>query len=264
MDDDNTILVERCGHVSIITINRPRDRNCISATEAIGIGDALQAADEDRDIRAIVITGAGDKAFCGGADLKAIARGESVVPEGHREQWGFAGIASHPISTPVIAAVNGFALGGGTEIALACDIAIADETAGFGLPEVRRGIIAAGGGAFRLADQLPSKIAMQLLLTGEAISAERALAIGLVNEVVPAGQALRRAMEVAELIAGNAPLAVQATKRIARRITEGRCIPEEEIWKQSRAERNKVWQSEDAAEGARAFVEKRAPQWSGS
>jgi crotonobetainyl-CoA hydratase len=259
---DNVVVVERHDHVLLVTINRPEARNAINLAVATRLGDALQDADADPEVRAVVVTGAGDQAFCAGADLKALARGERITPaEGQRAAWGFAGIVRHPIAKPMIAAVNGFALGGGTEITLACDLAIACETAMFGLPEVRRGIIAAAGGAFRLLEQLPPKIAMELLLTGEPIDAARALALGLVNAVVPRDQLLDRAMAMAARIALNAPLAVQASKRIAKGI-RGAERPRDDLpWQLTHEEVERVFASDDAKEGPRAFAEKRAPVW---
>ncbi|PPJ22575.1 enoyl-CoA hydratase [Nocardia nova] len=257
------VLVERRGHVLLITLNRPQARNAVNADMCVQVGDALETADSDPEIRAVVLTGAGDKAFCAGADLKAISRGEAVIPKG-REHWGLAGYVSHPISKPTIAAVNGPALGGGTELVLASDLAIAADTATFGLPEVTRGLIAGAGGAFRLPTRLPQVVALELLLTGDAISAERALELHLVNRVVPAAQVLEQALDLAQRIADNAPLAVQATKRIALGQSSGGERPDEERgWAATTAELSVVAFSEDAQEGPRAFAEKRKPVWKG-
>lgn len=259
---DKVVLVERHNHVLLVTLNRPEARNAVNLAVATGLGDALQAADADPEVRAVVLAGAGDQAFCAGADLKALARGERITPaEGHRAEWGFAGVVRHPIAKPLIAAVNGFALGGGTEITLACDLAIACDGAMFGLPEVRRGIIAAAGGAFRLVEQLPPKIAMELLLTGEPIDANRALALGLVNAVVPREELLDRAMALAARIALNAPLAVQASKRIAKGMRGAERARDDLGWQLTREESVRVFASDDAREGPRAFADKRAPVW---
>ncbi|WP_296602217.1 enoyl-CoA hydratase-related protein [Nocardioides sp.] len=250
------------GHTLLVTIDRPEARNAIDQATWDALGDAWQRAETDTGIRAVVITGAGEKAFCAGADLRAIAEGGyRTTADPVRDPWGFAGVASHEISVPVIAAVNGLALGGGWEIVLACDLVVAAEHAEFALPEVRRGLIAGGGGAFRIADQLPRPLAMELLLTGERISAARALELGMVNRVVPAEQVLPEALALAERIGRNAPLAVQATKRIARSITHGCSTADTEPWMRSAAEVSRVMRSEDAREGARAFVEKREPVW---
>ena len=170
-DEAPGALTERRGNILVITINRPDARNAVNAAVSIGVGDALQQAQDDPEIWAVVITGAGDKSFCAGADLKAISRRENIYHPDHPE-WGFAGYVQHFIDKPTIAAVNGTALGGGTELALASDLVVALSRAQFGLPEVKRGLIAAAGGVFRIVDQLPRKIAMQLLVTGEPISAD--------------------------------------------------------------------------------------------
>lgn len=261
-DPGAAVLVERRGHVLLITINRPQARNAVNAAVHVGIGEALELAEADPEIRAVILTGAGDKAFCAGADLVALARGERIAPQDQVQRaWGFAGFVQHPISKPVIAAVGGFALGGGTELALASDMVIAAEHAQFGLPEVKRGLMAAAGGAFRLVQQLPAKIAMEALLTGEPFSAARAAELGLVNKVVPAERLLDEAFALAERIAANAPLSVQASKRIALGIIEGARAAENGSWAHNAAETSRLMQSDDAREGPRAFAEKRAPVW---
>ncbi|GLB63307.1 enoyl-CoA hydratase [Dietzia sp. NCCP-2495] len=251
---------ERRGNVLLVTIDRPEARNAVNGEVSTLLGDALHEADTDPEIRVVVLTGAGDQSFCAGADLKAISRGEDIFPAENR-QWGFAGMAQHYVSVPVIAAVNGTALGGGTELALASDLVVAADHAKFGLPEVKRGLVAAAGGAFRLAEQLPHRVAMEMMLTGEPISAERALELHLVNRVVPADALLDTALELAEVIAANAPLAVQASKRVALGIADGTRPGEVEKWKISDTEMITVMTSEDAMEGPRAFAEKRAPVW---
>ncbi|KQZ60581.1 enoyl-CoA hydratase [Sphingopyxis sp. Root1497] len=262
MTDAPAVLAERRGHVLILTINRPDARNAVNAAVHIGLGEGLERAEADPEIRAVIVTGAGDQAFCAGADLKALSRGERLEPEDKAQRaWGFAGFVRHPIGKPIIAAVNGFALGGGTELALASDIVIAADHAQFGLPEVKRGIIAAAGGAFRIVQQLPRKIAMQLLLTGEPISAQRALDLGLANEVVPLDQLMDTALDFAERIAVNAPLAVQASKRIAMGIAEGQIAGDAEFWEANKRETRVVFTSADSREGPRAFAEKRQPVW---
>ena len=178
-----------------------------------------------------------------------------------RRLRGFAQYVSHPIGKPTIAAVNGFALGGGTEITLASDLAVAADVAQFGLPEVRRGLLAAAGGTFRLPRQIPPKVAMEALLTGETITSHRALELGLVNRVVPQSDVLDAALELAGRICANAPLAVQASKRIALGIVDGSVPAEDADWKLSRHEAAGVMSSRDAVEGPLAFTEKRAPVW---
>ncbi len=261
---DADVVVERSGHILIITLNRPDTRNAVNAAVTVAVGDAMATADDDPDIRCVVLTGTGSKSFCAGADLKAIARGEAIAPaEGPRARWGFAGYVSHHISKPTIAAVNGAALGGGTELVLASDLAIASEDAIFGLPEVKRGIIAAAGGLFRLPQLIAPKRAYELIFTGDPITARRALELDLVNEVVPVGDVLDRALDLAERISANAPLAVQASKRVARGIVGGQIPAEAARWELSAKERAAVHNSNDAKEGPRAFAEKRAPVWSG-
>lgn len=262
MNESSPVLVERRGHVMVVTINRPQARNAVNEAVCLAVGGALEEADQDTEVRAVVLTGAGDKAFCAGADLKAIARGERIIPEG-REQWGLAGFVGHYISKPTIAAVNGPAIGGGTEIALASDLVVAAETATFGLPEVQRGLVAAAGGAFRLAAQLPQRVALEMLLTGDPITAQQALELHLINRVVPTVEVLDRAVELAERIAANAPLSVQATKRIALGYHGSERPAEAALWELTSKETARVSGSADAAEGPRAFAEKRAPVWQG-
>lgn len=262
---NDAVLVERRDHVMIVTINRPEARNAVNAAVHEGVGDALEAADADPAVRCVIVTGAGDKAFCAGADLVALSRGERLAPDDAVKQaWGFAGIVSHPVSTPVIAAVNGSALGGGLEIALACDLVVAVDTAVFGLPEPKRGLFAAAGGVFRLPAQVPPKIAMEMMLTGDPITAERALSLGLVNALAPADALLDTALALAARIAANAPVSVQASKRMALGIVDGRVAREEAAWAQNRAESRVVFSSADSREGPRAFAEKRAPVWTAS
>jgi crotonobetainyl-CoA hydratase len=263
--ETEAVLVERRDHVLLATINRPAARNAVNRAVAEGLGRALELADTDPDIWAFVLTGAGDQAFCAGADLKALSRGESIAAADPREQaWGFAGYVRHLISKPTIAAVNGLALGGGTEITLASDLAVAADTATFGLPEVRYGIVAGAGGVFRLPAQVPRKAAMEMMLTGEPVSARRALELGLVNRVVPQAQVVDAALGLAAVICANAPLAVQASKRIAGGITDGEVAAENDSWAQAHDEITALMSSADAKEGPRAFAEKRPPRWQGS
>lgn len=253
-------LTERRGNVLVITINRPEARNAVNAAVSIAVGDALQQAQEDPEIRAVIITGAGDKSFCAGADLKAISRGENLYHPDHSE-WGFAGYVRHFIDKPTIAAVNGTALGGGTELALASDLVVAEERAKFGLPEVKRGLIAGAGGVFRIAEQLPRKVAMELLFTGDPMSAADALKWGLINQVVPDGTVVDAALALAERITVNAPLAVQASKRVAYGADDGVVPGDEPGWKRTGREFGTLLRTEDAKEGPLAFAEKRTPIW---
>ena len=254
------VIVEAARSTLVVTINRPEVLNAVNQAVWDGLGDALEQADRDPGVRAVIITGAGERAFCAGADLTAIANHEfRRDPDPVRDAWGFAGVVTHPVSKPVIAAVNGLALGGGWEIVLSCDLVVAADTAQFGLPEVRHGLIAGGGGALRLPRHLPPALAMEVLLTGATLDARRAAELGLVNAVVPHEEVLMKALELAELIARNAPLAVQATKRIASAVVRGQT--EDEGWRVSDRELAAVLVSEDAAEGPRAFAEKRQPVW---
>ena len=257
---DAGALTERRGNTLVITINRPEARNAVNQAVSVGIGDALAQAQDDPEIWAVVITGAGDKSFCAGADLKAISRGENIFHPDHPE-WGFAGFVQHFIDKPVIAAVNGTALGGGTELALASDLVVAQASAQFGLPEVKRGLIAAAGGIFRIVEQLPRKIGMRLLVTGEPITAEEAARWGLINEGVPDGTVLDAALALADRITVNAPLAVQASKRVAVGADDGVVTAETDAWKRSNRAMRGVFSSQDAMEGPLAFAQKRAPVW---
>lgn len=256
------VLVERDEHVMVITLNRPEAMNAVNRELATLLGQAVERAEQDPDVRAVVLTGAGGRAFCAGADLKAVARGEDISVPG-RESWGFAGFVTHPISKPTIAAVTGFALGGGTELSLASDLVVAGRSSRFGLPEVTRGIIAAAGGIVRLPTQLPRKIAMQMIVTGEPIDADTAARWGLVNQVVDDDRVLAVAVELARRIAANAPLAVQASKRVAIGITDGTVPAEGEAWTRNAEAIAVVMASQDAREGPRAFAERRAPVWQG-
>ncbi|MCV7196146.1 crotonase/enoyl-CoA hydratase family protein [Mycobacterium angelicum] len=259
-DGQPAALVERRGNVMVITINRPEARNAVNAAVSIAVGDALEEGQNDPEVRAVVITGAGDKSFCAGADLKAISRRENIYHPEHSE-WGFAGYVHHFVDKPTIAAVNGTALGGGTELALASDLVVAGERAKFGLPEVKRGLIAAAGGVFRIMNQLPRKVALELLLTGEPLTASDALEWGLINQVVTDGSVLDAAVALAARVTVNAPLSVQASKRIAYGVDDGVIADEEAGWDRTVREMRTLIRSEDATEGPLAFAEKREPVW---
>lgn len=253
-------LTERRGNVLVITINRPEARNCVNGAVSTAVGDALEQAQHDSDVRAVVITGSGDKSFCAGADLKAISRRENIYHPDHGE-WGFAGYVRHFIDKPTIAAVNGTALGGGTELALASDLVVAEQRALFGLPEVKVGLIAGAGGVFRIVQQLPRKVGLEMLYTGEPISAADALRWGLINQVVPDGTVLDAALALAQRVTVNAPLSVQASKRIAYGSDDGVIPDEEAAWARTTREFGTLLRSEDAKEGPLAFAEKRPPVW---
>lgn len=257
------VLAEKRGHVLLVTLNRPEVRNAVNLAVTTGVGEALDYAEDNAGIWCVIVTGAGDRAFCAGADLKAAAAGELSQDDERLRRWGFAGYVTHHISKPTIAAVNGFALGGGTEITLASDLAVAADSASFGLPEVQRGIFAGAGGAFRLPRQIPPKIAMEVMLTGKPLTAQRAVELGLVNRVVELDDLLPAAFALADEILANAPMAVQATKRIAKNITDGKVAVEDADWARSSAEGTHLMTTQDAREGMRAFAEKRAPRWEG-
>ncbi|MDM7486894.1 enoyl-CoA hydratase-related protein [Rhodococcus sp. CSLK01-03] len=258
------VLVEQRGHTLLVTINRPGAANSIDAEVHTGLGEAWERADQDPDVRVVVLTGAGDRVFCGGADLKALGTaGPGGVTPPETAHWGFAGVVRHPIAKPIVAAVNGTALGGGTELALASDLVVAADTAEFGLPEVHRGLIAGAGGVFRIVQAIPRSVAMELVLTGKPMSAADALRWGLVNRVVPRTDVLTTALELADLVAAGAPLAVQASKTIARGIVDGAVPSEEPAWEATDAALARLTTSADTVEGVVAFLEKRAPVWSG-
>lgn len=243
------------GHVLVITIDRPEARNAIDLPTAEGIAAALDTLDADPQLRVGVITGAGGT-FCAGMDLKAFARGERPVLPGR----GFAGIVAAPPRTPIIAAVEGYALGGGFEIALACDLIVAADDATFGLPEVKRGLTAAAGGLFRLPRRIPYHRAMELVLTGRMWPAAEAYEAGLVTSLTGPGSALDEALALADLIAANAPLAVMASKQVMDQSADW---PLGEAFERQEGIVDPVRKSDDAQEGARAFSEKRVPDWQG-
>ncbi|MGM5068724.1 crotonase/enoyl-CoA hydratase family protein [Rhodococcus qingshengii] len=253
-------LWEMHGGIGIITLNRPKALNAVNGELSTAVGQLLEQAENDPRVRALVLTGAG-RAFCAGADLKALAAGESTAARDHPE-WGFAGFAQHWVSKPTISAVNGFALGGGTELVLASDLAVVDEQAVLGLPEVKRGLFAAAGGVIRLQQQIPKKIALEIALTGEPITAARGLELGLVNYVAPAGKALEIALTLAEKIAANAPLSVRESKAMIHR-TATAPDWEDGAWAANDAAMRTIFASADAVEGATAFTEKRSPVWQG-
>jgi crotonobetainyl-CoA hydratase len=253
-------LIDVRTNIMIITINRPAARNAVNSAVSVAVGDALQRAQDDPQIRAVILTGAGEQSFCAGADLKAIARGENLYHPDHSE-WGFAGYARHFIDKPTIAAVNGTALGGGTELALASDLIVARESASFGLPEVKRGLIAAAGGVFRIIEQMPRKLGLELVYTGKSISASEAAKWGLINEVVSDGTELEAALALAERITVNAPLAVRASKRVAYGSNGTVVTHEQPRWDITQSEYRTLQASADAKEGPRAFAEKRPPVW---
>lgn len=248
-------LVESADGIMLITLNRPEARNAATHAAALIIAAALDELDARDDLRVAILTGAGGT-FCSGMDLKRFLLGERPGVEGR----GFLGLTESRPAKPLIAAVEGYALAGGCETALACDLIVAADDARFGLPEVKRGLAATAGGLLRLPRQIPQRIALELALTGDMIDARRAYDIGLVNRVTPKGQALAVARELAMTICANAPLSVAASKRI---VLESVDWPEAEMFARQQAIAAAVIASEDAKEGSRAFAEKRAPRWSG-
>jgi enoyl-CoA hydratase len=253
--DEQAVLTERRGRVLVITLNRPDARNAINLAVAQGIADALETLDAEAELSVAVLTGAG-KGFCAGMDLKAFARGE--------RPWvadrGFAGIVQASSVKPLIAAVEGFAVAGGLEVALACDLIVAAQGAKLGIPEVKRSLVAAGGALLRLPRRIPYHVAMELALTGEPMPAERAAQLGLVNRLVAPGTTLDAALELAQEVAAGAPLALIASKRI---LQEQWDWASDEAFARQAEITEPVFNSEDAREGATAFAEKRAPVWRG-
>jgi len=249
------LLTETRGAVLVIELNRPHARHAFDLALATALSATLDRFDSDPDLTTAVLTGSGGT-FSSGADLKALLRGE----RGHTEKRGGFGILKMPPDKPLIAAVEGYAFAGGFELALACDLIVAASDAKFGLPEVKRGLVAVGGGLFRLPRRLPYHVVMELALTGEPLTADRLHAFGLVNRVVEPGKALAGALEIAQKVAENGPLAVRATKQILARSHEW---TEAAGWTEQRRFADPALRSEDAKEGPRAFAEKRKPVWKG-
>ncbi|HLT15656.1 MAG TPA: crotonase/enoyl-CoA hydratase family protein [Acidimicrobiales bacterium] len=252
-----SVTFEQRGPFAVVTINRPDARNAINAEVAQGIEDAIDRIESDDATWVGILTGV-PPVFCAGADLKEInaGRGASLSTE----RGGFAGFVQRDRTKPVIAAVDGPALAGGTEIVLASDLVVASTTATFGIPEVKRSLVAAAGGLFRLGRKIPMNIAMELTLTGDPIDAERAHHFGLVNRLVEPGQALEEAVKLAEQICANAPVAVRESRKI---VLEATNAPDDVGWRMSAEGMAKAMSSEDFSEGLTAFIEKRPPQWKG-
>ena len=257
----SAVTVERLpGHVALVTIDRPEARNAVNGVVASGLEAAVDATEADDDIRAVVLTGAGREAFCAGADLKEVSAGRGSALR--TERGGFAGFVYRERSKPWIAAVNGKALAGGTELVLACDLVVAVRQAAFGLPEVLRGLIAAAGGLYRLPRAIPPNNALELVLTAGQLDAERAHGFGLVNRLVDEVDGLREAaLALAAEIARNGPVAVRQSLRVAREANSG--LDEAALRALTRDAFERVAASEDFKEGPRAFIEKRAPRWTG-
>ena len=239
----------------IITLNRPEAKNAANRALALGIAAAMDQLEADDDLRVAVLTGAGGT-FCSGMDLKAFVSGETPVIQGR----GFAGLAEYRSTKPLIAAVEGYALAGGFELAISCDLIVAADSSKFGIPEVKRGLVAAAGGLVKLPRQIPYRIAMELALTGDFVSAERVYELGLINRVVPTGTALEEALGLAAKIAANGPLAVAASLKT---LSSALDWSSDEMMARQNEIIAPVIGSEDAIEGSVAFAEKRAPVWKG-
>jgi enoyl-CoA hydratase len=255
MNDEPRLLTERRGPILVLMINRPHVRNALDRLLSEAIASALDELDDEPGLRVAILTGAGGN-FSSGMDLKAFGSGEIPVVEGR----GLAGFAERPPRKPLIAAVEGYALAGGFEVALACDLIVASTAAVFGLPEVKRGLLAAGGGLIRLPSRIPYNIAMELSVTGAPLSAGRAAELGLVNRLTEPGEALEGAVELAGQIAANGPVAVAAAKEVLGFVAGS---SQEEAWERQRPINTRIAASDDAQEGALAFVEKREPVWQG-
>jgi enoyl-CoA hydratase len=251
----NEVLVDVADGIMTVTLNRPEAKNAANKALADGVAAAMDELDSNDEIRVAIITGAGGT-FCSGMDLKAFVTGELPIVEGR----GFAGLTECSPRKPLIAAIEGYALAGGLELAISCDLIVTGDNAKFGIPEVKRGLAAAAGGLMKLPRQIPSRLAMELALTGDFISAQRAFEIGLVNEVVPAGTALDAAKALAARIVANGPLAVAASKQV---VLQSGDWSDDEMWQKQQEIVSPVFVSADAIEGSTAFAEKRAPNWTG-
>lgn len=255
--DAEPLLSERRGNLLLLRLDRPEARNALSPALMAALVAAVDEAEADPEVGAVVLTGTGDRAFSAGMDLKAFAAG-NVRIDGDEMMRGFARLLEGDIRVPIVGAANASALAGGLELLLGCDVVVASSEARFGLPEVRRGLIAGGSGT-RLGARIPLALAMEILLTGDAISAQRAYEIGLVNAVVAPDEVLPVALDLAERLAANGPLALAATKELGRL-----AVTDPSRYATRLVElREAVFTSEDAREGATAFVEKRAPEWTG-
>ena len=258
---EGVLVTERRGRVLVLRLNRPEARNALDPSLIRAIGGAVLSAEADPDTRVVVLTGTGDRAFCAGMDLRTFAQGERVAESDDDASTTFSAfmrLMDGDVAVPFVGAANASAVAGGLELLLGCDVVVAAEGARFGLPEVQRGLIPGGGGTL-LGARIPLALAMELVLTGELVDATRAWQVGLVNTVVPAADVLPTAIAYAERIAANGPLAVGAARELVRlAVFDASAVPSRlEHW------RAVVFGSEDAREGARAFVEKRSPNWQG-
>ncbi|MEM9254639.1 MAG: crotonase/enoyl-CoA hydratase family protein [Pseudomonadota bacterium] len=249
------VLVDVADGIMTVTLNRPEAKNAANRALAEGVVAAMDQLDASDDIRVAILTGAGGT-FCSGMDLKAFVTGETPQIDGR----GFAGLTEQGPRKPLIGAIEGYALAGGLELAISCDLLVAADNAKFGIPETKRGLAAAAGGLMKLPRQIPPRVAMELALTGDFIDAQRAAELGLINHIVPAGTALDAAKELAAKIVANGPLAVAVSKQV---ILESADWSSEDMWKKQGDLVMPVFGSEDAIEGATAFAEKRPPNWKG-
>ncbi|MFN3517646.1 MAG: crotonase/enoyl-CoA hydratase family protein [Novosphingobium sp.] len=254
MSEAAEVLTEVQDGVLIVTMNRPEAKNAMNKAQAEGISAAMDRLEAESDLRCAVLTGAGGT-FCSGMDLKGFLRGERPSIEGR----GFGGLTEWTPSKPVIAAIDGYALAGGMELAMSCDLIVCNSGAKFGIPEAKRGLAAAAGGLIKLPRQIPPRIAMELALTGDFIDAKRAYELGFVNRIVD-GPALAGALELAKVVAANGPLALIASKAVIR---QSHTWSDDEMWQKQAGIVMPVFASEDAREGAAAFAEKRKPNWQG-
>ncbi|MGB7654529.1 MAG: crotonase/enoyl-CoA hydratase family protein [Novosphingobium sp.] len=254
MSDENPVLTHVEDGVLIVTMNRPEAKNAMNKAQAEGISAAMDRLDAEDDLRCAILTGAGGT-FCSGMDLKGFLRGERPSIEGR----GFGGLTEWTPKKPVIAAVDGYALAGGMELALSCDLIVANSGSKFGIPEAKRGLAAAAGGLIKLPRQIPPRIAMELALTGDFIDAARAYDLGFINRIVE-GPAIEGAKELAKAVAANGPLALIASKAIIR---DSHSWSDEDMWKNQASYIAPVFVSADAREGSLAFAEKRKPNWQG-
>lgn len=252
------LVSERRGNVQILRLNRPEARNALSSELVSAVGLGIEVAENDDDVRCVVLTGTGDRAFCAGMDLRGFAAGAAPTEDEQRGAAVYGRFIRGDVAIPVVGAANASAVAGGFELLLACDMVVASEDARFGLPEVKRGLFPAGGGVF-LSRRIPMAIALELCLTGDPVDAARACSLGLVNQVVPAGEVLAAAVALAERIANNGPLAVAATKRLVRSAD----VDTDATWQLQAELMPAVFESADAKEGATAFIERREPVWTG-